>query len=368
MQIALGTSRSAALQEVVDDLAALLGRPVLVRDARRPLQVSSGAPVTVARQRPGVLDGAAADPRDAVDIEVPVSGRGGILGHVVVLTDGGPPLQGRHLDALNAGVSLVRDVLDEKAPPGSSRADVLAELLVSGAAARRAALATALDRRWLRVGEGTVVRAVLVDASTSPVLLVALGRHLSLLRTTPLGVAGVRSSVLYLVGGPSERSLDVTIVDEASRRGIRVLGIGTASPAPGAADLACTAEEAARAADLSASLVEFQPSVDASALGGWLLLASTTCEPSHLEVISPAAHTLYFRCDELQRQTVEVYLDVGASVVAACDLLFVHRTTLYYRLERMPEVVRDALADGMRRSTLHLALKLIRLWEATGRL
>jgi DNA-binding PucR family transcriptional regulator len=65
---------------------------------------------------------------------------------------------------------------------------------------------------------------------------------------------------------------------------------------------------------------------------------------------------------------VETYLDVSGNVVAACELLFVHRTTLYYRLEKMPPVVREALADGMKRSTLHLSLKLIRMWEATGRL
>jgi sugar diacid utilization regulator len=59
--------------------------------------------------------------------------------------------------------------------------------------------------------------------------------------------------------------------------------------------------------------------------------------------------------------------DFDPWVKAACEVLFIHRTTLYYRLEKMPEVVREALADGMKKSTLHLALKLIRLWEASGR-
>ncbi|MFZ8477397.1 helix-turn-helix domain-containing protein, partial [Staphylococcus aureus] len=47
----------------------------------------------------------------------------------------------------------------------------------------------------------------------------------------------------------------------------------------------------------------------------------------------------------------------------ACQRLHIHRTTLYYRLEQMPEVVREALADGLQRSTLHLTLKLLRLWD-----
>ena len=98
------------------------------------------------------------------------------------------------------------------------------------------------------------------------------------------------------------------------------------------------------------------------------LLASASANPDALRIISPAADVLYSQTDDTQRLTVETYLDVGANVVAACRILFVHRTTLYYRLERMPPIVKDALDDGVKRSTLHLALKLIRLWESTGRL
>jgi hypothetical protein len=65
----------------------------------------------------------------------------------------------------------------------------------------------------------------------------------------------------------------------------------------------------------------------------------------------------------VRRETVETYLDAGCNVVVACERLHIHRTTLYYRLDTMPEVVRDALADGLKRSTLHLSLKLLRLWN-----
>ena len=49
----------------------------------------------------------------------------------------------------------------------------------------------------------------------------------------------------------------------------------------------------------------------------------------------------------------------------ACKQLHIHRTTLYYRLENMPASVRDALEDGLKRSTLHLSLKLLRLRDGT---
>jgi hypothetical protein len=68
--------------------------------------------------------------------------------------------------------------------------------------------------------------------------------------------------------------------------------------------------------------------------------------------------------DEVQRQTIEAYLDEAGRAPDTCARLHIHRTTLYYRLEHMPSAVREALADGLQRSTLHLALKTARLWEA----
>ena len=49
-----------------------------------------------------------------------------------------------------------------------------------------------------------------------------------------------------------------------------------------------------------------------------------------------------------------------------CEELHIHRTTLYYRLENMPQVVKDAMDDGMKRSALHLGLKLASYWENAG--
>jgi DNA-binding PucR family transcriptional regulator len=80
--------------------------------------------------------------------------------------------------------------------------------------------------------------------------------------------------------------------------------------------------------------------------------------------ISPAADVLLEPANSIYRQTVEVYLDVAGRIADACARLHIHRTTLYYRLDKAPEAVRDALHDGSARSSLHLALKLERLWHA----
>lgn len=357
-----------ALRDVVEELASLLDRTVVIHDARRAISMRSGATTDVTRHLRAVASADESRAED-VDIEAPVTGRAGLLGQVRVLADGSRPLPRGHLDALDAAVSLVRAALDDHAPAApAGRDQVMSDLLADDVAARRASLAIALDQRWIRRGDGARIHAVRVDATVSSVMLVAWGRRLSADRHRPFTYLAVDRSTLYLLSAPSVSRVDEDTIVEASNRGIHVLGIGSASAPPRADDLLPTAREASCAADLSSIFEEFRPGVDVSQLGGWMLLASSGAEPSQLSVLSPAAHALYYDSGESQRRTVETYLDVSGNVVAACELLFVHRTTLYYRLERMPAVVREALADGMKRSTLHLALKLIRMWEATGRL
>lgn len=64
---------------------------------------------------------------------------------------------------------------------------------------------------------------------------------------------------------------------------------------------------------------------------------------------------------EVQRQTLESYLDGGCDARATAAALHLHRTSLYYRLGRIAEVTGRDLADGRARLELHLALKLARL-------
>lgn len=341
----------ATLQGIAEQLTAALGRPVWVR----------GGPPSAPAGVCGATDPSLAAPRR---LDVTVEDRGVVVAHIAVRTEG-RSLGPSDFEALDAASLLVRDLL--RAEGGTSRESVLHDLLHDDEGVRRSAYARAVQQRWLHRDEGTVVRALLVDAAVTDIHAIAFARHLANLRPVPHHFMALHAGMVMLVGQPSDRGIDDVILREAAARGIRVLGIGSASPAPGAEDVRAAADEAVIAASLAAALPQFHPAVDASELGGWLLLASASANPEHLRIISPAAHALYVHGDGSQRETIETYLDVGANVVAACEILFVHRTTLYYRLERMPEVVRDALSDGIKRSTLHVALKLIRLWEATGR-
>ncbi len=64
---------------------------------------------------------------------------------------------------------------------------------------------------------------------------------------------------------------------------------------------------------------------------------------------------------DVQRTTLEVYLDHGCDARATAEALHLHRTSLYYRLGRIEAVTGRALTDGLARLELHLALKMARL-------
>jgi sugar diacid utilization regulator len=59
--------------------------------------------------------------------------------------------------------------------------------------------------------------------------------------------------------------------------------------------------------------------------------------------------------------TLETYLDLAGNAHATADQMNLHRTSLYYRLQRVEQLAGTDLKDGNERLSLHLALKLARL-------
>jgi hypothetical protein len=98
-----------------------------------------------------------------------------------------------------------------------------------------------------------------------------------------------------------------------------------------------------------------RPSWDA--LGGWHLIVSA---PDELAVadVHPGAPALAAldRGDLLL--TARALLDAGGDVARTAQLLHIHRTTLYYRIERIEAVTGVNLKTGAERDDLHLALRL----------
>jgi hypothetical protein len=64
-------------------------------------------------------------------------------------------------------------------------------------------------------------------------------------------------------------------------------------------------------------------------------------------------------------RTLETYLELAGSAQATAEALHLHRTSLYYRLQRVEVLAGTDLKDGTERLALHLALKVARV---TGRL
>jgi len=52
-------------------------------------------------------------------------------------------------------------------------------------------------------------------------------------------------------------------------------------------------------------------------------------------------------------------------VQATCDSLSIHRTTLYYRLERIRDFTGDVIDVGWQRSSLHLGLLMGELVDSS---
>jgi hypothetical protein len=350
------------LQDVIDELAEALGRTVVIEGASRGVLASSA---TTASRRPAVA------PVDVCpDCAFPIQDPRGRLG--VLRLAHGRSARSAHLtpaqySLVDGAVDAVRRILgsSSRAGGGARRADVLAGLRSTDGESRRSCFAEAVDRRWLRRDSRTVVRAVRLGSSAGPLQRRTLARRIDASPSSGLMFVGEQGGALVFVSveapdlSPTDES-DALLRAEARKSGLTVHAIGSARHDRRDDDLRATAERAALASTIVGSLPNGRGRGDIADLGAWVLLASVSADSSQLATLSPAAAALLERGDETQRRTVEAYLDVRGSVREACELLHIHRTTLYYRLENLPDAVRDALDDGLARSTLHLCLKLMR--------
>lgn len=383
-------------QDVVDELAVTLGRSVIIGDPRYRLIAASaqGTEIDAIRSTSLLQREASAEYKPFFDslslndahqpvtvdlgqiggherLAVPVRDTQGHLATLWLITGNLPPLRGTDYAAIEAAVSITRDLLVGRSvdrEPGTSD-DVMGHMLSADSGERRQAFDEAVARRRIERGAGTVVYAVDLPGSVAVLDRLAFARRLTSMKTTSIAYIGARHEMLLFVGLSSHLAQgETSIRQEALARGLTVTAIGTAHHNRLAADLAEAAEQAVMAAGIVAAVPELGEHADIGSLGPWALLASVVGDRSQLAVFSPAAHALCTDGDAAQRMTVEAYLDGAGHVSNVCEQLHIHRATLYYRLERMPVVVKEALDDGLQRSALHLCLKLIRLWEATGRI
>ena len=321
--------------QIIDQLSTLLGRRVSVRE------------------RPS----SAAD-RDVRCVDVPFHRDAAALRIADAVQSDLGPYEWAVVDA-------AAFLLDLGAGLATARETMLSRLLHAERSARRSALAEVRARRWVAGrGDDLDVLVILLDPARE-LAITAFARHLAVTTHGSLHVIGIRDGAAVFVAAPVRDVDELTdaIARTAAMHAVVARGVGMAACAPTALELDDAVDGALASARLRAALPDQVSSMRAEDLGGWALMQTLPRSRALLAQACPAAFDLIAGDDPTPRETVEAYLDAAGRVPAACERLHIHRTTLYYRLDHLPPTVRTALADGLQRSTLHLALKLLRLWD-----
>ncbi|ROO62441.1 PucR-like helix-turn-helix protein [Micromonospora sp. Llam0] len=138
--------------------------------------------------------------------------------------------------------------------------------------------------------------------------------------------------------------------------------VGLGQPRHRLADTVHSYTEALNAARVGVRLPALGPVVTWANLGIYRLLSQLDDHQLDVAGVHPGlARMLRDDTHQVLLETLEVYLDLAGNAHAAAETLRLHRTTLYYRLQRVEQLAGTDLKDGNERLCLHLALKLHRL-------
>lgn len=370
---------SENVQRIVDDLALRIGRPVLLEDhGQRVVAYSEQTGPMDDVRRDSILRRHTSDQvrtlfraagifEARVPLRIPASA--GVLARVCVparhrerllgfvwLIDDGPRMSDEDVtiaaetapalaltlfqESLAAGLTYRRELEAVSrvllGDPDSARS--AARLLIEADGFPQAEPVTALVLRPLTVPDRETLEQGLLAARFK-----LAARH-------PLHLVRYDHGVLLCAG----RAPSAAEVHASVGTGV-VVGVGRSRPA--LAEAAESYREAAHAAEVAARVPGYGPSAVWSELGVYRMLAGIP--PGELH---PGLERLL--ADPTNRpllETLETYLDQAGSVVATARALRLHRTSLYYRLQRVEELAGTDLKSGDERLTLHLSLKLARL-------
>ncbi|MFW6091713.1 MAG: PucR family transcriptional regulator, partial [Actinomycetota bacterium] len=97
-------------------------------------------------------------------------------------------------------------------------------------------------------------------------------------------------------------------------------------------------------------------------LGVHQLVVKLAAMGEDMPVVHPGLwHLLGDRSAQPLLETLETYLDTAGNAQLTAELLNLHRTSLYYRLQRLERLAQTDLKDGVERLALHLSLKVARM-------
>ncbi len=373
------------LQDLVDDLADTLGRPVALEDRRWRLLAFSAHTELEDRVRQASILARAAPPDvvawldtlgleragDVVDtpanaaIEMgvrtcaPVRHDGLLLGFLWVIP--GPiALDAAQRTTLAASAREAGTTLwTQRAGGGEAHARIaalLAELLDDPDAAIRARAAGELAARqgWTR---GAAFAVALTEGADAAEVAERARRRWQADDLVWRVRGEVATVIAHLGGGHDAAALARALVDA---------GAGQAATSSPFADLAAAREALGGA---GATLIAVQhvttlgPAATHDELGSWPAVARLWDASGRPGLPAPLPALLGARSGIELVQALEATLDAAGDVAAAARVLQVHRATLYRRLARVQELTGLALDRGDDRLNAHLA---VRMWRLAG--
>ena len=136
------------------------------------------------------------------------------------------------------------------------------------------------------------------------------------------------------------------------------LALGTCGGGAELTDVHASLGNAQYAAYVAARVPRFGRAADWAGLGTYAAFQHLYRDPSAPERICPGIGALLDERAGTYRQTVRSYLECGAQAQEAATQLHIHRTTMYWRLARVAELIPVDLGRGDDRLKLHLALTL----------
>ncbi|MEV4836347.1 helix-turn-helix domain-containing protein [Nonomuraea sp. NPDC049486] len=371
----------ADLQRIVDDLAARLGRPLLLEDRlQRVIAYSeqNGAMDDIRRdsilrrrttpevrqflRAAGVHD--AQDPLRTPGAPqlgllprwcVPVRHEAALLGFLWFI-DTAPAMSGPQVaEAAAAAPALALALFHESLATGLAshrELEAVSGLLMGE---REAALQLIEAGAFPQAQPVTVLVARPPAGEPDDALRLALEQGLLALRRRlsghhPLHLVRYDHAALLVAGPP-------IAADEVHAAMSVPVVVGIGRPRPALAEAAGSYAEARHAADVAARVPGLGRSALWERLGVYRMLTRLPDSELH-----PGLEPLLGDTQHLPLlETLETYLDLAGSAVATSRALRLHRTSLYYRLRRVEELARTDLKDGGERLALHLSLKLARL-------
>jgi hypothetical protein len=339
------------VQSAVDELGASLAHPVLVEDARhRPIWWSAQGQVDGTRMRTILqheVDPAARAlvarlglPRARGPVRTPAAPEADMLPRWCVPLRSGRELLG-YLWVLNGDGKVTEDHLPQIVACADLAAMYLAQtpMTSAGRSRRRAALLA----RLAAGPDDAAARELIALEELDPAVTVT--------------VQAPRVST----GWPVHGDMSVHLTD----RGVPAPGeAATSGPPLPLAQLHVALGRAVQTRQaLRAGAVLARPAWDA--LGSWHLIVAA---PPDLAVadIHPGAEMLARRARPDLEITARTVLDHGGDIARAAAQLHIHRTTLYYRLDRIEALTGVNLKTSPERDALHMALRLAAYRRAAG--